>query len=324
MPAKHPLLPDRAAIEKARALVERHVATPQYRWPLLSARAGARVWVKHENYTPTGAFKIRGGLVYMTRLKEAQPEVPGVVSATTGNHGQSVALAAQRLGLRAVIVVPYGNSPGKNAAMRAFGAELVEHGRDFEDASARARELSRDEGLHFVPSFHPWLVEGVATYALELFAAAPELDTIYVPIGLGSGICGTAAVRDALNLKTRIVGVVAEGADCYALSFEQKRAVSTNAVSTFAAGLAVRVPNEEALAVILSRIERIVRVSDAELYAAIRHYFEDCHTLAEGAGAAALAALLKERERMAGKTVGVVLSGGNVDASDLRRALDGG
>lgn len=321
MTAKHPLLPDLAALEKAAALVRRHVVTPQYNWPLLSARAGAEVWVKHENYTPTGAFKIRGGLVYMTRLKESEPAVRGVISATTGNHGQSVTLAAQRAGLSAVIVAPLGNSPSKNAAMRAFGAELVEYGRDFQEAFEHAQALGRRQGLHLVPSFHPWLVEGVASYAYEFFRAAPPLDAVYVPIGLGSGICGVAAARDALGLATEIIGVVAAGADCYALSFEQRRAVTTNAVATFAAGLAVRVPDEDALAVILSRVARVVRVSDAEILAAIGHYLSDCHSLAEGAGATPLAALLKEKERMAGKRIGLVLSGGNVDGADLARVL---
>jgi threonine dehydratase len=321
MSPRHPLLPERAALEAAHATIAKEVTTPQYRWPLLAERTGAEVWVKHENYTPTGAFKIRGGLFYMARLKEAEPGVRGVVTATTGNHGQSIALAARRFGLRAVIVVPHGNSPTKNAAMRSFGAELIEHGRDFQDAFEHACGMAEDARLHLVPSFHRWLVEGVATYAYEFFRATPPLDAVYVPIGLGSGICGTIAAREALGLKTEIVGVVAEGADCYALSFEQRRPVSTNAIHTFAAGLAVRVPNEEALGVMLSGVARIVRVSDAAMEAAIGHYLIDCHTLAEPAGAAPLAALLKEREAMKEKRVGLILSGGNIDPGDLVRAV---
>jgi threonine dehydratase len=315
-------LPDLGALEAAAASVHRVFQTPQYCWPLLSERCGAEIWVKHENHTPTGAFKVRGGLVYMEHLREAEPKTRGVISATTGNHGQSLAFAARRAGLLPVIVAPEGNSPDKNAAMRAFGAELIEHGSDFEAAVEHARELSRERGLHFVVSYHPWLVQGVGTYSLELLRAVPELDMVYVPIGLGSGICGMMAARDALGLKTRIVGVISEKANCYALSFEQRRPVSTNSSDTFAGGLAVREPNEEALEVILKGVERIVAVSDEALFAAMGHYFTDSHNVAEGAGAAALAAALSERDAIAGKKVGVILSGGNIDAALYTKALE--
>jgi len=294
--------------------------TPQYTWPLLARRTGCETWVKHENHTPIGAFKVRGGLVYMDRLaRTAKPA--GVVSATRGNHGQSIAVGAARAGIAATIVVPHGNSVEKNAAMRAFGAELVEEGHDFDAARAAAERLARERGLHMVPSFHRDLVAGVASYALELFRAAPPLDTVYVPIGLGSGICGTIAARDALSPGTRVVGVVSTGAPAYALSFAAGKVVATNSVDTMADGMAVRGPDAEALAIILKGADRIVSVSDAEIEAAMRAYFEDTHQVTEGAGAAALAALMQERERLAGRRVGLVLSGGNIDRPVYRRVL---
>jgi len=303
-----------AEIEGAAALVHRVVnPTPLYCWPLLSARAGAETWVKHENHTPIGAFKIRGGLAYLAALRERAPGLAGVITATRGNHGQSIALAARRLGLAATIVVPFGNSPEKNAAMRGFGAELIEAGHDFQAAYEQAAVLAAERRLHFVRSFDRALVAGVASYALELFRAAPELDTVYVPIGQGSGICGTMAVRDALGLKTKVVGVVAAHAEAYALSFEARRAIATNRADTLADGLACRVPDEAALAQILKGAERILRVEEEEIRAAMRHLFTDTHNLAEGAGAAAFAGLLQEKQRMAGKRVAVILSGGNVD-----------
>lgn len=298
-------------------------ATAQYAWPLLAKRTGCEVWVKHENHTPTGAFKVRGGLVYMDRLKRGSPQPKGVVSATRGNHGQSIALAAARNGIAATIVVPQGNSVEKNAAMRAFGAELVEAGHDFDAAKEAAQKLAGERGLAMVPSFHRDLVAGVATYALELFRAAPPLDTVYVPIGLGSGICGTIAVRDALGLKTKVVGVVSTEAPAYALSFAAGKVVATNSADTMADGMAVRGPDAEALEIILKGAERIVQVSDAEIGAAMRAYYEDTHQLTEGAGAAALAALLQERDRFAGKRVGLVLSGGNIDRPLYLRTLAG-
>ncbi|WP_295145484.1 threonine dehydratase [uncultured Reyranella sp.] len=309
-------------IESAAAIV--HGAMPptaQYAWPLLARRTGSETWVKHENHTPTGAFKVRGGLVFMDRLKRRSPGTGGVISATRGNHGQSIALAAARNGIAATIVVPHGNSVEKNAAMRAFGAELLEAGHDFDAAKDTAMKLADERGLVMVPSFHRDLVAGVASYALELFRAAPPLDTVYVPIGLGSGICGTIAVRDALGLTTKIVGVVSTEAPAYALSFAAGKVVPTNSADTMADGMAVRGPDAQALEVILKGADRIVQVSDAEIGAAMRAYYEDTHQLTEGAGAAALAALLQERERMEGKRVGLILSGGNIDRPLYLRTL---
>jgi threonine dehydratase len=307
-------LPSLAEIEAAAELVHRVVApTPQYCWPLLSSRVGTELWVKHENHTPTGAFKVRGGLVYLDDLRRAEPGVAGIISATTGNHGQSVAYAASRLGLAATIVVPHGNSPEKNRAMRGFGATLIEHGHDFQAAYEHAITRAAAERLHLLPSFHPLLVCGVASYGLELFRAVDGLDTVYVPVGLGSGICGVIAARDALGLRTEIVGVVAENAPAYALSFAAGRPVATNSADTFAGGLAVRVPDAAALAAIRAGADRIVAVSEAEMRQAMRILFSDTHNLAEGAGAAPLAAALKERGRLAGKRVAVVQSGGNID-----------
>ena len=312
-------------IERAAALVQDAMPpTAQYAWPLLALRTGCEAWVKHENHTPTGAFKVRGGLVFMDRLKRRSPDTGGVISATRGNHGQSIALAAARTGIAATIVVPQGNSVEKNAAMRAFGAELIEAGHDFDAAKEAAMKLAGERGLTMVPSFHRDLVAGVASYALELFRTAPPLDTVYVPIGLGSGICGTIAVRDALGLATKVVGVVSTEAPAYALSFAAGRVVATNSADTMADGMAVRGPDAEALEVILKGADRIVQVSDAEIGAAMRAYYEDTHQLTEGAGAAALAALLQERKRMAGKRVGLILSGGNIDRPVYLRTLAGG
>ncbi len=311
-------------VEDAAAIVQTAMPpTAQYAWPLLAKRTGCEVWVKHENHTPTGAFKVRGGLVYMDRVKREQPGLKGVISATRGNHGQSIALAASKVGIPATIVVPHGNSVEKNAAMKAFGADLVEAGHDFDAAKDAAMRLAEERGLAMVPSFHRDLVRGVATYALELFKAAPALDTIYVPIGLGSGICGTIAVRDALGLSTKVVGVVSTEAAAYALSFAAGKVVATNSADTMADGMAVRGPDAEALGIILKGADRIVQVSDAEIGVAMRAYYEDTHQLTEGAGAAALAALLQERERMKGKRVGLVLSGGNIDRPVYLRVLGG-
>ncbi len=309
-------------IESAAAIVHGAMpSTAQYAWPLLALRTGCEVWVKHENHTPTGAFKVRGGLVFMDRLKRRAPRTGGVISATRGNHGQSIALAAARNGIAATIVVPHGNSVEKNAAMRAFGAELVEAGHDFDAAKDTAMRLAEERGLVMVPSFHRDLVAGVASYALELFRAAPPLDTVYVPIGLGSGICGTIAVRDALGLKTKVVGVVSTEAPAYALSFAAGRVVPTNSADTMADGMAVRGPDAEALEIILKGADRIVQVSDAEIGTAMRAYYEDAHQLTEGAGAAALAALLQERDRARGQRVGLILSGGNIDRPVYLRVL---
>ena len=296
------------------------VPTPQISWPLLNARAGCEIWVKHENHTATGAFKIRGGLVMLDALKRANPKLPGVVSATRGNHGQSLAYAGRRYGVRTVIVVPHGNSRDKNAAMRALGAELMEHGRDFDEAKDYAVQLAVREGLFSIGPFHPELVAGVASYALELFSAIMDLDTVYAPIGCGSGICGLIAWRDALGLKTKVVGVVSERADCYARSLEAGRPVETDSADTFADGMAVRVPVPAALDIIRAGAERVVRVSDDEVKAALRHYFSDTHNLVEGAGAAPLAAVLKEK-RDKSKRYGVIASGGNIDRDAYLAAL---
>ena len=302
---------DLAAYEAAAEVV--HAAmppTPQFAWPLLAARTGCRVYVKHENHTPTGAFKVRGGLVYCSHLPK---DTAGLISATRGNHGQSLAFAGRRLGLAVTILVPHGNSTEKNAAMKALGADLVEHGRDYQEAKEEAYRRAGERGLTIVPPFHRDLVLGVGTYALELFRAVPDLDTVYVPIGMGSGICGVIDVRDALGLTTRVVGVQAEKAPSYALSFAAGRVVSTQTADTIADGMATRIPDAEALEMIRGGASRIVTVSDDEIAAAMRAYYTDTHNLAEGAGAAPLAALLKERDAMLDKKVGLVLSGGNVD-----------
>ncbi|HTO07004.1 MAG TPA: threonine dehydratase [Myxococcota bacterium] len=303
-----------AELEADAAFVYRTLSpTPQIAWPLLAGRAGCEVWVKHENHGPLGSFKARGGLTYVRELCASRPAVRGVVSATRGNHGQSVPFAARRAGLEATIVVPHGNSVDKNAAIRALGAKLIEHGRDFQEAFEHAQSLAKSHDLHFFPSFHPWLVRGVSTCAWELLRAQPQLDLLYVPIGLGSGVCGALRAREALGLRTRIVGVVAERAPTYALSFEAGRPVPTDSADTLADGLAVRVPDAEALERIRAGVERVVRVSEAEIRSAMRALFSDTHNVAEGAGAAALAACLAERGALAGQRVGVILSGGNVD-----------
>jgi threonine dehydratase len=313
-----------ADLEAAAALIYRHMPpTPQYNWPLLARRAGCDVWVKHENHTPTGAFKVRGGFVYMDALAKRAPATKGVVSATRGNHGQSIALAAAKAGLRATIYVPHGNSVEKNAAMRAFGATLVEHGRDFDEARAEAGRAAAAQGLHMVPSFHRDLVAGVASYALELMRAVANLDAIYVPIGLGSGCCGVITARDLLGLKTEVIGVVSENAAAYACSLEQGQVVSTNDARTFADGMAVRIPDPAAFEIIRSGVARIVTVNDDDVAAAIRAFYEDTHNLAEGAGAAAYAALLQERQRQSGKRIGVILCGGNIDRTVMLRVLAG-
>jgi threonine dehydratase len=294
--------------------------TPQLSWPLLNARAGCEIWVKHENHTATGAFKIRGGIVMLDALKRADPKLPGVISATRGNHGQSIAWSGRRHGVRTVILVPHGNSRDKNAAMRAWGAELIEHGRDFDEAKEQAAKLAREQDLYSIGPFHPELVAGVGSYAFELFSAVADLDTVYVPIGCGSGISGLIAWRDALGLKTKIVGVVSDQADCYARSWEAGKPVETASANTFADGMAVRVPVPAALDIIRAGAERIVRVSDDEVKAAVRHFYNDTHNLVEGAGAAPLAALLKDPARK-GARFAVIASGGNIDRDAYLSAL---
>jgi threonine dehydratase len=306
-------------LESALSLVHQSFAgTPQYAWPLLAERSGAEVWAKHENHTPTGAFKLRGGLIYAERLRRERPHVPGIVSATRGNHGQSLAWAGRRYGVSVTVVVPHGNSVEKNAAMRALGARLIEHGDDFETAREEAARIAAAEGLEFAPSFAPDLVKGVATYALELFRGAPPLDALYVPIGLGSGICGAILTRDLLGLHTEIIGVQASGAAPYTRSFAEGRVVAVNRAETHADGVAVRQPDAEAFAIIHAGAARIVSVTDEAIAEAIRAYWTDTHNLVEGAGAAPLAALLQERALIAGKRVGAVISGGNIDLALFR------
>ncbi|MBS0248008.1 MAG: threonine dehydratase [Proteobacteria bacterium] len=311
-------------IEDAARLVYRQMQpTPQYVWPLLGERTGATVWVKHENHTPTGAFKVRGGITFIDWLKRTHPQTPGIVTATRGNHGQSQARAATAAGLKAKILVPFGNSVEKNAAMRAFGAELIEFGSDFDEARIEAMRLSEVEGLFPVPPFHRELARGVATYALELFAAARDLDTVYVPIGCGSGICGVIAMRDALGRTTEVVGVVSTEAAGAKLSFEAGKLIETNSAATIADGMAVRVPVQDAFDIYSKGASRIVAVTDDEIGAAMRILYRDTHNLAEGAGAAGLAALLQEKDRMRGKRVGIILSGGNVDLPLYAKILAG-
>ena len=298
--------------------------TPQFAWPLLRQRTGVDVVVKHENHTPTGAFKVRGGLVYVDRLKRERPDVKGIITATRGNHGQSLAFACGRAGIACTVVVPFGNSTEKNAAMKAFGAELIEHGRDFDEARERAVEIAAERGYEYGTSFDKDLVLGVATYAYELFTAEPELDAVYVPIGLGSGICGMIGARDVLGRKARVIGVVSDRANTYKLSLDAGRPVPTNSAITFADGMAVRIPSAEALAILQDGMEHLIEVTDDEVAEAIRVLYTDTHTLAEGAGAAALAALMRERERFRDKRVAVVVSGQNIDRPWMATVLAGG
>jgi len=301
-------------IQAAAAVVYAHMPpTPQYRWPMLSERVGTEVWVKHENHTPVGAFKIRGGLVYFDHLQVAGQLPSGVIAATRGNHGQSVGFAARLYGIPATIVVPHGNSLEKNAAMRALGVELIEHGDDFQASREYADKLAAERSLKVVPSFHPLLVTGVATYSLELLQGVPGIDVVYVPIGLGSGICGMLAARDALRMKTEVVGVVSAHAPTYAKSFAAGCPVDAPVTTLLSDGMACRTAEPEALELILRGVDRIVPVTDDEVAAAMCMMFECTHNVCEGAGAAALAAATQERSRLAGKRVAVVASGGNVD-----------
>jgi threonine dehydratase len=320
-----PSLPVRAEIESAAVIVNKAVPpTPQFSWPLLNARTGCEVWVKHENHTPIGSFKIRGGVHYVARLVEREPAVRGVVLATRGNHGQSIAFAARRFGLRATVVVPRGNSLEKNQAMRALGADLIEFGDDFQGALEYSQKLALERSLHWVPSFHRDLVTGNAVSTLNFLENTPALSRVYVPIGLGSGICAMAAARDALGLPTKIVGVAAEGAPGIALSFETKRVVAHPVSTRIADGLACSTPNADALDCILRGVEKVVRVSEEEIEAAMRACFTDTHNVAEGAAAAALAAALNDKSTNAGERIGVVLTGGNVDAATFARVLSQG
>ncbi len=320
------VLPGLEEIEAAAELIYQSMpATPQYSWPLLNERASkiagaVEVWVKHENHTPVGAFKVRGGLVYMDWLRRERPEVKTVVSATRGNHGQSMAFAGKQLGLRVVIVVPLGNSPEKNRTMRCLGAELMEFGQDFQEASEHAASLEEKFGWHRVPSFDLLLVKGVSTYAWEMFSACPELDTFYVPIGMGSGSCGAIAARNALGLKTKVVGVVSSHAPAYALSLADGYVIEQESATKIADGVACRKPDATALEILKSGLDRVVMVNDEAVKDAMRAYFVDTHNVAEGAGAIGLAALLQDRSN-GGARVGTVLCGGNVDSNVFARVL---
>ncbi len=315
-------LPDLAEIEASARIVYRHFqATPQYRWALLSERLGTDCWVKHENHTPVGAFKIRGGLTYFEQLARSGALPREVISATRGNHGQSIGWAARAHGVACTIVVPHGNSVEKNAAMRALGVTLIEHGDDFQAAREHAERLAAERGAHMVPSFHPALISGVSTYWWEFFQAVPQLDVVYVPIGLGSGACSAIAARRALGHRARIVGVVSTGATTYADSMTAGRVVEVPVSTRLADGMAVRRADAHALAVLREHLDHIVQVSDAEVAQAMRDLFTDTHNVAEGAGAAAFAAAMQERARLAGQVVGVTLCGGNVDASVFAQVL---
>lgn len=295
--------------------------TPQYAWPLLAEALGCEVWVKHENHTPLGAFKVRGGLVYMSRWREREPHARGVIGATRGNHGQSVAFAARRHGLPATIVVPHGNSAEKNAAMRALGAELIEHGNDFQAAREQAAVLAAQRELHFVPSFHRDLVLGVATGWVEFFRAVQPA-VVFVPIGLGSGISACAMARAFTGAASRIVGVVSAHAPAYLQSWQSGRVVEADALTRLADGMACRVPEAQALEIMRREVDDVVAVTDDEVATAMRLLYSATHNVAEGAGAASLAAALQQRERWRGRTVGVTLCGGNVDAHVFSRVLE--
>jgi threonine dehydratase len=317
-------LPSLAQIRDAQTVVYRSMPpTPQYTWPLLNERLGTEAWIKHENHTPVGAFKLRGALVYIDWLKETQPGLAGVAAATRGNHGQGVAMAARLAGLKTVIVVPHGNSREKNRAMIAHGAELIKHGDDFQESLEFVSTLAAERGFAMVDSFHERLLMGTASYALELFEAAPKLDAVVVPISLGSSICGVAAARNALRLTTEIVGVVAADSPSYALSFREHRVVESPSRTAIADGLACRTPNAQAMEVIWDQAARVIEVTEAEIADAMRAYYQDTHNLAEGAGAAALAGALKEKDTLQGKRIGIILTGGNVDREIYEDVLAG-
>lgn len=311
-------------LEAAAALVHSQMQrTPEYSWPLLNEKVGTEVWVKHENHGPTGAFKVRGGITFIDWIKRTKPDVQGICTATRGNHGQSQARAATAVGLTSKVYVPEGNSVEKNAAMAAFGAEVVTFGADFDTARVEAIRVAEAENLFVVPPFHKELVRGVATYAYEFFKSSPELDTVYVPIGCGSGICSVIGVRDALNLKTKVVGVVSTEAQTAKLSVAAGRLIETPSARTFADGMAVRIPVQEAFEIYSKGAERIIAVSDDEVAEAIRVYYRCTHNLAEGAGAAPLAALMQEKDQMHGKRVGVILCGGNIDTEQFVTVMQG-
>src|SRR6187551_708475 len=319
-----PALPDRATIESARQFIATLVPpTPQYVWPQVAAAFGTGVWLKHENHTPIGAFKARSAAMYFQKLMQREPQCPGVITATRGNHGQAVGLAAGRFKLPATVYVPQGNSIEKNNAMRALGVKLVEFGHDFQESREEAARVGAREGLHMVPAFHADIVLGVTSYWTELFRAAPDLDVVYVPVGQGSGICAAAAVRNVYSPRTQIVGVVSAHARTYAKSFAAREVVESPVETKLGDGMACRRADAGALAIMLANVSRIVEVTDSELAAAMRDIFAKTHNVAEGAGAAAYAAAWRERESLAGKRVGLSLSGGNVDTNVFADVLAG-
>jgi threonine dehydratase len=312
----------RAELDAAVRIVRPHVpVTPAYRWPLLEKVTGTPTWVKHENATPIGAFKVRGGLVYVARLLEADQPVRGMITATRGNHGQSLAYAGRAHGIPLTIVVPEGNSPDKNAAMAGFGAELIVHGHDFQEAGEHAIRLAEEHGWQMVPAFHRDLVAGVATYAAELHEQVPDLDVIYVPVGQGSGCCANIAVRDLLGRRTEVVAVGAEGAPAHALSFQARRPVTTPEADTFVDGVATRVPDEDALEVMLRGAARFVQVSDQATEQAMRCLWQTTHQMPEPAGAIALAGLLADTARPDGAVAATIMTGGNCDRELVQRVV---
>jgi threonine dehydratase len=314
----------RAELDAAVRIVRPHVpVTPAYRWPLLERLTGTPTWVKHENATPTGAFKVRGGLVYVGRLLEAEHSVRGMITATRGNHGQSLAYAGRAHDIPVTIVVPEGNSPDKNAAMEGFGAELIVHGRDFQEAREYAIRLAEERGLQLVPSFHRDLVAGVATYAVELHEQVPELDVVYVPVGQGSGLCANIAVRDLLGRGTEVVAVGAEGAPAHALSFQAGRPVTTPDVDTFVDGVATRVPDEDAVDVMVHGAARFVQISDQATEQAMCYLWQTTHHMPEPSGAIALAGLLADTARPDGAVAAVIMTGGNCDREFVQRVVAG-
>ncbi|MDD3784568.1 MAG: threonine dehydratase [Hydrogenophaga sp.] len=315
-------LPTADDIQAAAQVVYREFPpTPQYRWALLSRRLGAHCWLKHENHTPVGAFKIRGGLTYFDQLKRRGELPREVISATRGNHGQSVGWAARAHGVKCTIVVPHGNSREKNDAMRALGVDLIEHGTDFQESREHAIALAAERGAHMVPSFHTDLLRGVSTYWWEFLRAVPDLDVAYVPIGLGSGACSAIAAKLALGHRVRIVGVVSAHATTYADSLAAGRVVASPVSTVLADGMACRIAEEDALTVLQAHLDHVVKVSDDEVAQSMRWLFTDTHNVAEGAGAAAFAAAWQEREQLQGLAVGAALSGGNVDASVFAQVL---
>jgi threonine dehydratase len=314
----------RAELDAALRIVRPHVpVTPAYRWPLLEKVTGTPTWVKQENATPTGAFKVRGGLVYVARLLDAERPVRGMITATRGNHGQSLAYAGRAHGIPVTIVVPEGNSPDKNAAMEGFGAELIMHGRDFQEAREHAIRLAEEHSLHLVPSFHRDLVAGVATYAAELHEQAPDLDVVYVPVGQGSGLCANIAVRDLLGRRTEVVAVGAEGAPAQALSFQAGHPVTTPEANTIVDGVATRVPDEDAVEVMVRGAARFVQVSDQATEQAMRYLWQTAHQMPEPAGAIALAGLLADTARSDGAVAAAIMTGGNCDRELVQRVVAG-